>query len=184
MFSHIRSTVFGLAFAFIYALLPLISCTKEYMTDAFIGDYTFKTVGKLSAYELSITDGITHPTGDNELFILETVSGTAKIFRSTGEAENSLKILVEYDNGETVVLDANVSRTNNLDISTYTRNVRLYEESGKNITYDGRLSLTGTGGNVDGILSIKIFPKETFDIGTRKYGFMSGDIMTIATKQK
>ncbi|MCF0207214.1 MAG: hypothetical protein HUK15_07290 [Bacteroidales bacterium] len=158
----------------------LNACTKGYDADLYVGDYNFTTTGELNAYNVIETEGITHPAGLNETFRIKSDSGTAKIFRPTEEPINRLSVLVRYDSGEVVLIDALVNEANSIKLLSYSRNVQLFDGNGENVVYDGMLRFKGEGRIVDGVISIKIVPQTTFSVDGKEYGFYSSGIRVVA----
>lgn len=160
--------------------LLLIACSKEYNVEQYIGDYTFTTAGELHAYTVETTEGIMHPTDDRETFLVTPVNGEAKIFKAIGEPSNNLRILVSYDNGEVTQIDAIVNKANGIKLLPFSRDVTLYNENAQNAVYDGRLCFEGEGGIIDGVLTVDLCPKTTFNIDGKEFGYFSSKIRVFA----
>ena len=158
------------------------SCSKEFDADRYVGKYRFSTSGELHAYMVQNTDGATHPTGNNKSFIVRPISGTAKIFRSSNESRNNLRILATYDNGEVIQIEAVVNKANGIEVLPFSRKVQLLDGRGENTVYDGLLSFKGDGNIVDGVICINLNPQSTFKVDSVDYGFSSSDILVVADK--
>lgn len=167
------------AFVLVSSLL-LGSCSKEFDADRYVGEYKFISSGELHAYMVQNTGGVIHPTGNNESFIIETLSGTAKVFRSSSESRNSLCILATYDNGEVVQIEAVVNKVNGIEVLPFSRKTQLFDGRGENIVYDGQLCFNGEGNIVDGVMRIRLNPQSTFKVDNVDYGFFSSDIKVVA----
>ena len=147
--------------------MTLLSCTKGYNTESYLGDYTFSTVGEIIANEIIYNEDIGSEvvSPHKASFIVSPISGNMKIFKMKDDSLNELHIKVDYNNNTSVVINALVDATNNIELMSYSRNIVLLDKTGERIVYNGPVTIDGTGGIVDGILTLTplrlYFPDES-----------------------